>query len=164
MKKMIAATLMTIMGLMMTSCEIDNTDVSSNEYREKIANSNWQLSQIMDKGSWTTPAVYGTFDIPELHFLGNNRYEMKIYNYFDNHIVTTFRGGYSISDGSLTFVEDNYMGTRFIMSITTLNDNTLEGTLNILGDEQRTYSADGKVVSYTHDTATYTIRMKRATT
>ena len=163
MKKMIAATMMAILGLMMTSCDIDNTDVSSNEYRTTISNSNWQLSQIMDKGTWMTPAVYSAFDIPELHFLGGNRYEMKVYNYFDNHSVAMFRGEYSISDGNITFREDNYNGARFVMIIRTLDSNLLECALDVRGDDQRTYSPDGNEVTSTRATSSYIIRMKRVT-
>lgn len=159
---MLPAVLICSLLLMACGMEIDNSDeTTADEYRAKIVNSRWQLSEILDQNNqWLVPADYNGLDIPELAFRLNNTYFMRICKSIDRQKVTYINGKYDISSDGINMTVDNYQGIAYSIKITSLSGNTLEGLFTDWGQEKQTTSTDGSTTSL-YDAKHYTIRLKR---
>ena len=151
-----------ICGLLLTSCDVDNSDTKSGKYSEQIADTRWQLSEIRDTGNeWQTPLVYTELDIQDLQFIGDRRYKMTIRNFYGDKGVNTFQGSYSVDGSTINFTGDPLPGIFISISVIRLDDTMLEGNITLWADEQITYSPDGTGTTISTSTRNYTIRLKR---
>lgn len=163
MKKKLLWMLATILscGLMLASCEIDNTDVKTDEYRTKIANTRWQLIEVQDQNSrWQSISLNPVLDIPEVWFSSGNGYEMRIRDYDGYKGVSTVIGTYKVADGNIVMTDSHYHGIAFELNIRLFNDDLLEGLFRIWsGLQPIDYQyIDG---SYQPQDKSYVIRLKR---
>ena len=149
-------------GIMLTSCDVDNSDSGSEENRKMIVNTRWQLTEVLDKNNvWQPKNLFFDLDIPYLQFYANNRYEISIYN-FDGHKGTnTFRGGFNWDINTINFTGDPYSGIIISLSIHYMNSDQLEGLLTLWGEEDVTDHPYVNGVSFTPNSKQYTLRMKR---
>ena len=145
---------------MMTSCEIDNSEASNDEFRASIANTTWKMSEIKDNGSWTNPD-YVSFDIPQMRFIGGDKYEMKVYNFFGSGTTITFRGNYKFDGDNIMFTDEDFGGTRFALYIIKIDKTLMESTITVWGDDHYSHDTVGTGTTITTDTETYTVRFQK---
>lgn len=140
--------ILTICGtLTLTSCDSDNSDSSgSDEYRTKIANTRWQLSEVLYNNVWQKAETFSEFGIQDLRFGSDGRYEMKFYNYDGHQGTSTFKGAFSFDHRTINFNDDLLLGIIFSIDIVTLDNDFMEGMLTIWDESHVRH---------------YTIRMKR---
>lgn len=156
-----AIAIISIYSMMLTSCDIDNSD-KSDEQRATVADTHWQLSEIYTNSGWLTPAVYSDFDIKDLWFGATGQYQMTLYNYEGDRATHTFSGTYSINSGNIDFMHNNYPGQMFTLSIVSMDKTVIEGSFTIWGDPSVTHQTDGSTI-ITGKPTTYTIRLKQMT-
>lgn len=147
---LLAAYLILCIAMALTSCDAEfSNDVngSPEEYHAKIANTHWQLAEVMNQNNeWVSPEFYAGFDIPDLSFGYSNSYFMKICTHEDRADFTNINGTYSIDKYfSITMTDDNYQGIAYTFKVTNLKDNILEGDF----------------LDWRHEQRHYTVRMKR---
>ena len=77
MKRIICIlTLAVLCALALMSCDVEFSHGDNNtddEYRGKIADTRWQLSEVLYNGMWQQPLFYNMFDIPQLDFSDEDR-------------------------------------------------------------------------------------------
>ena len=149
MKKFLFLAVAAIMATMtLTSCDSDNGgDSGSDDYRTMIANTRWQLSEVLYNNVWQKAETFSEFGIQDLRFGGDGRYEMKFYNYDGHQGTSTFRGAYSVDQRTINFNDDLVVGIVFSINISSLDNNLMEGLLTIWDASQPRH---------------YTIRLKRS--
>ena len=144
------AAILTICGTMMlTSCDSgsDNSDSGgSDDFRTKIVNTRWQLSEVLSNNVWQKAETFSEMGIQDLRFGGDGRYEMKFYNYDGSQGTCTFKGAYSIDLRTINFNDDLVLGIVFTINIASLDNSIMEGMLTIWDATQPRH---------------YTIRLKR---
>lgn len=152
-----------ICSLMLTACEIDNTD-KTDEHRAIIKDSSWQLTHIYINNEWVTPAVYSDFNIQNLRFIGSDKYQITVYNHDGNKSTHTFYGNYKFADNSVIFSDNNdkedYHHMLFSLNFTNIDNTNIEGGFTIYEDETVIPNKDGST-SFIPNTHSYHIRLKR---
>lgn len=151
--------LISICSLMLTACEIDNTD-KTDEYYTTIKETHWQLSETYIDHEWQTPAVYDELDIKDLWFHGDKKYQISIFNYDGNRANNTMQGDYKIESDAIYFFTSNSYGTLFSLYLSNIDKTQLEGTFTIYDEQTATHNTDGSI-SYSQNTRSYKIRLKR---
>lgn len=145
---------------MLLSCEIDNSDSRTDEYRRKLADSYWQLTEIRDfNNHWQTPEVYPVLDIPRLWFSAGNGYRMDVSGYRGSKALTSVVGSYHIEDGTVSMTDSLYQGMAFSLYISLLEENLIEGVFTMWNDlvpVSQEYSSSG-----TSESKTYGVRLRR---
>ena len=152
-------------GLMLTACDVEfsgGDDSTADEYRAKIANTRWQMTEIMNQNNeWVNPSFYTGVDIPELSFGLNSKYFMRICKSLDRQNVTLINGTYDFGRDAINMTDDCYQGIAYSLKISSLSGNTLEGLFTDWGIEQQANNAETGTVSSTNNVRHYTIRLKR---
>lgn len=154
--------LIVVCSLMLTACEIDNTD-KTDEHRAIIKDSSWQLTHIYINNEWVTPAVYSDFNIQELRFIGSDKYQITVYNYNGKRDTHTFYGNYKFADGSVIFSdndEENYSPMLFSLNYTNIDNTSIEGGFTIYEDETVIPNNDGST-TFIPNSHSYHIRLTR---
>lgn len=145
----------------MTSCDIDNSDTTSEDYRQRLADTTWQLSEVMNEyNEWMDKNLVSDFDIPHLSLGSNGRYEISIYNYLGSNSTNTLRGRYSISDGIIYLYDDVSGETSVQMNVKYLSDDMLEAFITIFGNYNIS-SLQGGGTTISQDLSHHTVRFKR---
>lgn len=118
--------------MMMTSCEIENGDKTADTYYAILADSRWQLTELLDGNNrWQSVELYPLLEIPELRFFTNGSYEMDIKDYDGYQGISTVTGSYRIHYGTIIMSNDFYQGTAFEIHISRLDDDVLEGSFGL---------------------------------
>ena len=140
--------IMAVIALMaLISCSVDNDDVKTDNYRSLIANTHWQLSEILDPNNrWMSPVDYPMLDIPELWYGAENSYNMKIAEGENHSYASSVSGYYSFDNGSINMTDDRYQGIAYSLKIQSLDEQLLEGVLTFWRETTPKF---------------YTIRLKR---
>ena len=134
-------------ALTLTSCSdmefsSGGDDGNPEEYQAQVANSRWQLAEVMNQNNeWVKPEFYPGLDIPLLSFSYDNSYFMRICKSADRTEVSLINGTYSVDRYfSITMTDCNYQGISYTLKVTSLNGNTLEGEFILWRQEQRRYT------------------------
>lgn len=157
------AAIITLCGTgVLASCDIDNNDTQTDEYRRQLAGTRWHLSEVMDTDNeWKDKNLTPDFDIPYLSLGDNGQYEIRIYNYRGSNGITTLRGSYKVEGGRVYLYDDTAGGTLVEIVIRYMNDNMLEASVNIYGEDKVSYNTEGSGVTITQDVTHYTVRFTR---
>ena len=162
LKQLLSIIFISICSLMLTACEIDNTD-KTDEHYAIVKDSRWQLSQIYIDNEWMTPAVYADFDIQDLQFLGNDKFQITVYNHDGQKGTHTFNGNYKISDGSIYFSKysQGYVSPMmFSLTVISIDNTSIEGGFIIFDDETVEHNNDGST-TFIQNSHSYRIRLTR---
>lgn len=126
-------TVIAIMAMVtLLSCDADNSNTTSEDYRSRITNTSWQLSEVMNQNNqWLTPSVGSGLDIPELRFGSDNSFRMRT-NTEDGYRGSV-TGFYGISDGTINLTAKGFSGIAFSLRIITFAGNIIEGLFTIWG-------------------------------
>ena len=154
--------LIAVCGMMLTACEIDNTE-KTDEHYAVVKDSSWQLSHIYVNNEWMTPAVYADFNIQSLQFMGNDKFQITVYNHDGQKGTHTFNGNYKIADGSIYFSnynQGNVSPLLFSLNIISIDNTSIEGGFTIYEDETVKQNGDGST-TFTPNTHSYRIRLTR---
>lgn len=162
--QLFAASLMLCMVMALTACDTEfsnDTDGSQEDCHAGIANTRWQLAEVMnDNSQWVRPDAYAELDIPEMSFGYSNSYFMRICTSDDRQDVTYINGTYSIDKYfSITINIDHYQGIAYTFNVFSLKDNILEG--EFIDWQLKQWQSDAAGAATTHNPRHYTIRMKR---
>lgn len=149
-------------AFMLASCDIDNDNSTPERYGDKLANTQWQLAEVMNENrEWQSAESFAELAIPELWF-GKNDYRMRITSIEFRNAIVSVAGTYSIDKyNNINMSVDNHVGTAYVIYISYLNDHTLEGRLTIYGETHATLSPDGNGVSFSTDSRQYSIRLMK---
>ena len=144
---MLTFALLCMMATMtLTSCDMEfssgGDDGNPEEYQAQVANSRWQLAEVMNQNNeWVKPEFYPGLDIPLLSYSYDNSYFMRICKSADRTDVSLINGTYSVDRNfSITMTDCNYQGISYTLKVTSLNGNTLEGEFILWRQEQRRYT------------------------
>lgn len=139
--------------LMMTSCDTDiefnQRDTTPESIQPQIANSHWILTEILNQNNqWLSVRLYPVLEISDLWFNSDNLFEMKISHYRGDDYLRTIDGTYSISNGNINFVDDDYIGQAITLRIMHLDAHIMEGQIILWDDMQNAKRYD---VRFTRD-------------
>ena len=162
LKQLLSIIFISICSLMLTACEIDNTD-KTDEHYAIVKDSRWQLSHIYIDNEWMTPAVYADFNIQDLQFLGSDKFQITVYNHDGQKGTHTFNGNYKISDGSIYFSKysQGYVSPMmFSLTVISIDNTSIEGGFIIFDDETVEHNNDGST-TFIQNSHSYRIRLTR---
>lgn len=154
--------LILICATALTSCEIDNLSNDSDEYVSKLANTRWQLTEVLDHNNeWQSTQFYQQLDISELWFFTDLDYKMKINNSMNSYTdYNTVTGTYKIEYGTVNMTDMRYLGVAYTLKIIRLDDTTLEGDFGIWSGLTPVYQ-DVPATNEPLQVRKFTVRLKR---
>ena len=144
----------------LASCGTDDDDSSSAEYRAKIVNTRWQLTEVQDHNNeWRTVDLYQELNIPELKFNADNSYQMRISRVDGYSGTSTAMGTYTIRNRNIEMTDYDFSGIIFYFYIQQIDDNAMECRLKRYVNPLPSGVMAGN--DYIAEYKDYVIRMKR---
>ena len=144
----------------LASCGTDDDDSSSAEYRAKIVNTRWQLTEVQDHNNeWRTVDLYQELNIPELKFNADNSYQMRISRVDGYSGTSTAMGTYTIRNRNIEMTDYDFSGIIFYFYIQQIDDNAMECRLKRYVNPLPSGVMAGN--DYIAEYKDYVVRMKR---
>lgn len=144
----------------LASCGTDDDDSSTAEYRAKIVNTRWQLTEVQDHNNeWRTVDLYQELNIPELKFNADNSYQMRISRVDGYSGTSTAMGTYTIRNRNIEMTDYDFSGIIFYFYIQQIDDNAMECRLKRYVNPLPSGVMAGN--DYIAEYKDYVVRMKR---
>lgn len=106
MKTSLVTAAMVCCTMLLSSCEIDNSDSSPAEYREQIVNTGWELTEVMDhNNAWQPAELYQQLDLREIWFQPGNNFMMRFCDPGSYAATSYVMGSFHIENGTINMTD-----------------------------------------------------------